>query len=61
MIKKGDKMTINISAIGYGGGSLCIVGAIFLDAIGNSSWPIFLIVGFSIIIFGALIRIRIKF
>ena len=51
-------MGISIMAIGYGGGALCIVGAILLDAIGNSSWPIFLIVGVFLIVFGALIRKR---
>ena len=49
-------MGINISAIGYGGGALCIVGSILLDVIGNSSWLIFLIVGVALIIFGTLIR-----
>ena len=49
-------MGINISAYGYGGGALCIVGAIFLDAIGNSSWGIFLLVGVALIVFGWIIR-----
>lgn len=54
--KFGVQTAINISAVGYGGGALCIVGAIFLDAIGNSSWFIFLIVGVMLILFGAIIR-----
>ncbi|MCL4373909.1 hypothetical protein M1367_03475 [Candidatus Marsarchaeota archaeon] len=49
-------MSVKISAVGYGGGALCIVGSIFLDAIGNSSWPIFLAVGVFLIIFGWIIR-----
>ena len=49
-------MAIKISAVGYGGGALCIVGAILLDAIGNSSWPVFLFAGVGLIIYGALIR-----
>ena len=49
-------MGINISAVGYGGGALCIVGSILLDALGNSSWPIFLITGVGLIILGWVIR-----
>ncbi len=49
-------MSINISAVGYGGGALCIVGSILLDAIGNSSWPIFLVVGVVLIVLGWIIR-----
>jgi len=49
-------MGIKISAVGYGSGALSIAGAILLAAIGNSSWPIFLIVGVFLVIFGAIIR-----
>ena len=47
---------IKISAVGYGGGALCIVGSIFLDAIGNGSWPVFLLVGVVLIVLGWVIR-----
>jgi len=49
-------MGIKISAVGYGSGALCIVGAILLAAMGNSSWPIFLIVGVFLVVFSAIMR-----
>jgi len=49
-------MRIKISAVGYGAGAISIAGAIFLAAIGNSAWSTFLVVGFFLVVIGALIR-----
>jgi len=49
-------MGIKISVVGYGAGAISIAGAILLAAIGNSSWPTFLVAGFFLVVIGALIR-----
>ena len=49
-------MGINISAFGYGGGALCIVGSVLLAVLQNANWPIFLVAGIFLVVFGALLR-----